>query len=51
MKKASKGNSNSGYHSRKTSGGMDKPKLGGGMKMGDSRSKKTVGPIKPSKGC
>jgi hypothetical protein len=51
MRKASKGNANSGYHSRKTSGGMDKPKLGGGMKMGDNRSKKYMGNIKPQKGC
>lgn len=51
MKTKGKGNANKEYHFRKTSGGMDKPKLGGGVKKGDNRSKSMVAPIKPQKGC
>jgi hypothetical protein len=51
MKPKPKVNANKEYHARKVPGGMDKPKLGGGVKMGDNRSKKSVGPIKPQKGC
>jgi hypothetical protein len=51
MKSKSKGNANKEYHARKVPGGMDKPKLGGGVKKGDSRSKSMLGPIKPQKSC
>ena len=51
MKAKGKGMANKEYHGRKVMGGMDKPKLGGGVKKGDSRSKSTMGPIKPQKGC